>query len=228
MGQKEIHEGCIVRDNADPEKRGRLIVECPTIVTGESMGDWMEPIFNFVDSVNSCGTFFVPSVGSIVSVEIETGSEAQVNGLVPKWRCDIYPIDTVPDEFKENYPERRGWKTRSGHVMYFDDTEGQRVFQYTHPTGVEVYVDNDGNVTVHTLGADTIRLGSYGVTEHAVLGDAFFNHLEDMIEALRTYANDPMVQQVPGVQSACVSLVAACLAFVALLPSDLSVKVVLE
>lgn len=228
MGIKEVHEGCIVRDNADPQKRGRLIVECPTIVIGESLGEWMEPSFHFVDSKNSCGAFFVPDIGAIVTVEIESGSEAQVNGLMPKWRCDVYPTDTVPEEFKTNYPNRRGWKTKSGHVMYFDDSDGQETFQYTHPTGIEIQADKDGNVIIHTTNADSIKLGSASATQHALLGDNFRSHCNDLATAIQTYANNPAVQEVPGVMAACVALAAACGIFLAAVANDLSIKVVLE
>lgn len=228
MGIKEIHEGCIVRDNNDPQKRGRLIVECPTIVTGESLGEWMEPSFYFVDSQNSCGSFFIPSVGSIVSVEIESGSEAQANGLMPKWRCDVYPTDTVPEEFQTNYPDRRGWKTRSGHVMYFDDTDGQNQFYYKHPSGTEFYVDNDGKIVLATDGDSSIRLGSAAAVQRVVLGDIFTDDLDDLVTAIKNYANDPAVQEVPGVAPACIALVAACLAFIALHATHLSDKVVVE
>jgi hypothetical protein len=230
MGVKEVHEGCIVRDNNDPQKRGRLIVECPTIVTGESLGDWMEPTFHFVDSVNSCGSFFIPSVGSIVSVEVESGSEAQVNGLMPKWRCDVYPTDTIPTEFLENYPERRGWKTRSGHVMFFDDTDGEHVFQYTHPTGNEIYVEDDGTVTIHTTAASSIRFGSFAADEQAVLGNAFSTDLDVLVTALKTFVDAPAVQGIPGLLLLCQTLSNACQAFKVILAAktDLSDKVVLE
>lgn len=228
MGIKEIHEGCIVRDNNDPQKRGRLIVECPTVVTGESLGEWMEPSFHFVDSQNSCGAFFIPSVGSIVTVEIESGSEAQANGLMPKWRCDIYPTDTVPEEFQEHYPERRGWKTRSGHVMYFDDTEDDKQFYYMHPSGTEIYVNNDGKVIIATDGDSSIRLGSAAAVQRAVLGDIFTDDLNNLVTAIRTYASDPAVQEVPGVMTACINLALACTTFIALHANHLSQKVVLE
>jgi hypothetical protein len=228
MGIKEVHEGCIVRDNDDPQKRGRLIVECPTIVTGESIGDWMEPSFAFVDSVNNCGMFFIPSVGSIVSVEIESGSEAQANGLMPKWRCDVYPTDTVPEEFQENYPDRRGVATRSGHIFYFDDTDNTRELYYRHPQGTEIYVDNDGNTIIENDHDDSIYLGSATAIYHAVLGEAYFEHMRALIQALLNYASNPYVAQVPGVQAACADLVTACSAYLEAYPDDLSKKVLLE
>ena len=230
MGIKEVHDGCIVRDNNDPQRRGRLIVECPTIASGENMGDWMEPMFHFVDSVGTCGSFWVPNVGSLVSVEVESGSEAQVNGLRPKWRCDVYPTDTVPEEFRENYPERRGWKTRAGHLFYFDDTGGQLEFLYHHPTGSEINVDNDGKVTIATDGAGSIRFGSYLPLQQAVLGNDFCDHLKAAIDALNTYATNAGVLAVPGVAVACGQLALACSALSTLLGSyaDLSDKILLE
>lgn len=188
MPKKEYHEGCIIRDNDDPQKRGRLLVECPTIVSGETMGDWMEPCFHFVDSENSCGAFFVPSIGSMVTVEIEAEEGAEVNGLMPKWRCDIYPTDTLPDEFKENYPERRGWKTRSGHVLYFDDTDDDKVFRYTHPTGTEIVVNNDGGIELSPASGQSVFVGA-SADEPIVRGNKLHTYFTNLLAWLSSHTH---------------------------------------
>jgi hypothetical protein len=144
MPKKTIHTG-IITDNADPEKRGRLNIECPTIVSGDIM-EWVDPKFFFIDSSKNAGAFFIPNIGSQVEVEIEDEEDSQVNGLEAKWMCAVYPIGTVPEEFETNYPERRGWKTSAGHVFYFDDTSDQLTFQYTHPSGTEIKVNNSGDI----------------------------------------------------------------------------------
>lgn len=182
MPKKTIHTGVVV-DNVDPEKRGRLNIECPTVVSGDIM-DWVEPTFFFVDSANTAGAFFIPGVGSEVEVEIEDEEDSQTNGLEPKWRCALYPYGTVPDEFKENYPERRGWKTAAGHVFYFDDTENSMVFQYTHPSGTSVVVDNDGNIQLNAGSGKTVSIGT-DADEQLVRG----NILETFLTNLKNWAD---------------------------------------
>ena len=226
MPQKEYHTG-VVTDVQDPEKRGRICVSCPDLLSNDNL-EWLEPTFGFVDSSQTAGFFAVPNTGSQVEIEIDAEPDAEVNGLNPKWRCSIYPNNTVPAVFEENYPNRRGIVTAAGHVMYFDDTNGSCTLQYTHPSGAEIYVDNDGVVVIHTSGSNTIRLGSSGATEHALLGDVFTDHLDDLVTAIQTYANDPAVQEVPGVMTACVALATACLTFLVLHATHLSDKVVLE
>lgn len=182
MPKKEIHIG-IVTDNDDPDKRGRLTVECPTIVSGDVL-EWVEPIFSFVDSSKTAGSFFVPNIGSQVEVEIEAEEDSQINGLEAKWRCSLYPYGTVPEEFTENYPQRRGWKTSAGHVFYFDDTDDSITFQYTHPSGTEIKVDNDGNITLGAGSGKSVLVGS-DADEFIVRG----NILETFLNDLKSWAD---------------------------------------
>lgn len=150
MPKKEKHWGLVV-DNDDPEKRGRLIVQCDTIAEGDVL-EWIEPSFHFVDSDEQvqAGCFWVPNPGALVEVEIEAEDDSEANDLDPRWKCCLYPNDALPEVFKENYPQRRGWVTRAGHILYFDDTEGEHSFYYEHPSGAKITVDNDGNIRLDT------------------------------------------------------------------------------
>jgi hypothetical protein len=177
MSIKEYHHG-IVRRNDDPEKRGRLIIEAPSIVSGENL-PWAEPSFHFVDSVGNAGSFWIPNVGSVVEVEIEAEPDSEFTGLLPKWRCNVYPLGTVPPEFETNYPERRGWKTRAGHVMFFDDTEDERWFYYEHPSGAVFRVDDDGNIELKPPAGKSVLVGD-GADQALVRGDILKSFMDDM------------------------------------------------
>jgi hypothetical protein len=174
MPKKTKHSG-IVRDNDDPLKRGRLLVECPDLAYGQTL-PWAEPKMHFVDSSQNAGSFWIPNVQSIVEVEIEDEEDSEVTTLDPKWICDVYPEGTLPEIFQTNYPQRRGWVTAAGHTLYFDDTDGDLVFRYVHPTGTEIRVDNNGNVLIGN--PDSVY-----ATEHMVHGDI----LDTYLESLRTY-----------------------------------------
>jgi hypothetical protein len=173
MPKKKYHSG-IVRDNDDPLMRGRLMVECPDIAYGQTM-PWAEPKMHFVDSEMRAGAFWIPNINSVVELEIEDEEDSEANDLLPKWKCDVYPEGTVPEIFQTNYPQRRGWVTAAGHIMYFDDTEGQLIFKLIHPTGTELVIDNDGN----------IHIGSESNTEPLVHGTVLNTFLTD----LRTWLN---------------------------------------
>jgi hypothetical protein len=168
MPKKEKYWGVVV-DNQDPELRGRLVINCPDIVRGDVL-DWVDPGFHFVDSAHSAGAVWIPSVGSDVEVEIEAEDDSEVSSLEPKWICNIYPYGTLPEEFQTNYPNRRGWKTKSGHVLFFDDTEDNLEFRLIHPSGTNLVVDNDGNVQINAASGKNILIGD-GADQFLVRGD---------------------------------------------------------
>lgn len=218
MAIREVYTGTVT-DNNDPEKRGRVCVECPQVVAGDVL-EWVEPKFFFVDSDKNAGAFFVPNVGAQIEVEIESGSESQVSGLEPRWCCALYPLGKVPEVFQENYPNRRGWVTAKGHIFYFDDTDDQLIFQYTHPSGTEIYVDNDGKVRIVS---DDINLGDETATEHAVLGDALKADLDIYLTAEDTFVT--ALSAVPGMLAAAGVYKAAITALMNSLAGDLATKV---
>ena len=115
MAQKEYHTG-VVTDNQDSEKRGRLCVACPELLSNDTL-EWVEPTFTFVDSSKNAGFFAIPSVGSQVEVEIDAEPDAEINGLNPKWRCAIYPNNTVPTDFESDYPNRMGFVSGTGRIF---------------------------------------------------------------------------------------------------------------
>lgn len=177
----EKHTGTVV-DNDDPEKNGRLTISCPTVV-GNDVLEWCLPKFHFVDSANNAGAFWVPNVNSEVEVEISADEDAEVNGLEAKWICSVYPFGTVPTEFQQNYPQRRGWKTKAGHLLYFDDTDGENVFYYKHPSGTEIVVTNSGNIELKPTGTQSVLIGD-GADQQIPRG----NILDTFLDAFTLWA----------------------------------------
>jgi len=187
MPKKEKHWGIVV-DNEDPEKRGRLIVQCDTIAEGDVL-EWIEPSFHFVDSDDQvqAGCFWVPNPGALVEVEIEAEDDSEANDLDPHWKCCLYPNDAVPAVFRENYPQRRGWVTRAGHILYFDDTDGELSFYYEHPSGAKITVDNDGNIRLDTDAS--VYIGR-DANESIALGDTLKDLLSNMKIAYDSHTHE--------------------------------------
>lgn len=178
MPKREKHWGIVI-DNDDPEKRGRLTVQCDTIAEGDVL-EWMNPSFHFVDSSSDeqGGSFWVPNPGAIVEVTIEAEDDSEANDLDPQWKCSVYSQGGVPEVFQENYPKRRGWVTRKGHILYFDDTEDSLTFHYEHPSGAKITVDNDGNITLQT--SQKIYVGSDSADEPITRGNILKTYLNDI------------------------------------------------
>lgn len=134
---KETHIG-IVSDNVDPEKRGRIRVRCGTILKdGAVLPDWIEPMFPYLASSNktytSSGWFFIPDVGVAVEIELSSvSSRDEIAGMISfdagtiRWRACLFAQgqDDIHPEFLDNYPQRKGIVTSSGHALIFDDTPG--------------------------------------------------------------------------------------------------------
>jgi hypothetical protein len=186
MSRKEKHWG-VVTDNRDPERRGRLTIECPTVADGDVL-EWVDPTFHFVDSAHEAGSFWVPNVDSMVEVEIEAEDDSEATSLEPKWMCSVYPDGSIPEEFLQNYPERRGWKTRHGHLLYFDDTSGDQTFLYRHPSGTEIFVNNSGRIELKPAAGESVFVGD-GADQALVKGTNLFTYLDILVKWIELHVH---------------------------------------
>lgn len=155
MAIKEIHNAIVTR-NTDLDKgtslRGAVFFEAKTLFDGEFPIP-AEPCFPFA-SENGAGFFVVPKVGDEIEIEIEaddgTDDTTDIELPEPRWRCMVYSDAADIDErFKENYPNRSGWKTPSGHFLLFDDKEGEEFFELLSSKGHIIKMDDKkGNESI--------------------------------------------------------------------------------
>ncbi len=151
MAKKEVHNAIVTR-NTDPDQgvalRGAVFFNAPTLFDGE-YPEPATPCFPFA-SAGGAGMFFVPQVGDEIEVEIlvddGTFDTADVEVPEPRWRCMVYSSAAdIADEFKVNYTRRMGWKSNTGHIFLFDDTEGAELVGLAHKIGTLLQWDKDGN-----------------------------------------------------------------------------------
>lgn len=162
MATKEVHNAIVTR-NTDPDSgiagellRGGVFFNAPTLFEGEYPLP-AEPCFPFA-SVKGAGMFWVPQVDDEIEVEIlvddGTSDTSDVELPEPRWRCMVYsdPADIAP-EFKKNYGNRMGWKSNSGHILFFDDTKGEeRIEINTGGGGVDSTDETPGiSVSGHSI-----------------------------------------------------------------------------
>lgn len=153
----------VVTANEDPENRGRLRVACAALLGDEDseLPQWVEPLVSW-------GWFFIPDVGELIEIEVVTSSsedeqhgQMSIDNLAPRWKGERHygneegeaptPINT---DFLKNYGKRRGFATPGGHVLVFDDTDGDRSITLTWTNKDEersfMTFDKDGSFLVGT------------------------------------------------------------------------------
>jgi len=163
MSVKQTHNAIVTR-NTDPDLgvglRGGVFFEAPTIFDGEYPLPAL-PCYPYA-SANGAGFFFVPKVGDEIEIEIEMDDGSfdttDVELPEPRWRCMVYSTSAdIAEEFKKNYTKRMGWKTNSGHILMFDDTEGEERFELNTGKGHSIILDDKADspqiVIRHNSGA---------------------------------------------------------------------------
>jgi len=158
-----------VKDNQDPDKRGRLRLTVPSAL-GEAVTGWALPCVPF-GGLKDQGWFAVPEPGAQVWVEFEEGELSN-----PIWTGTFWQkAEDVPEEGALDEPTTRVFKTPSGHVLQFDDKEDEERFRLLHPSEAEWSIDPKGTVTFTDAADNTITLDAE--SNKLVLEDANGNTL---------------------------------------------------
>lgn len=181
--------------NEDDEQRGRVRVACAGLMGDEEseLPMWVEPAFDW-------GWFFVPDVGEIIEVELTSASEedehfgqASIDNLDIRWRGKRFfteaegtvgeedqdpEVDArkVHAEFLTNYGKRRGFATPWGHIILFDDTDGDHRISISHsaeqlPHGEQfedetkysrLEIEPDGSIKAQLIGKHVFHFQTEG------------------------------------------------------------------
>lgn len=148
---------CIIVSIDDPQKLGRVKVQHPGLF-GKDTSDWCYPSGMF-SGKDKC-LFSFPNIGDIVWLSFKNG-----NLQYPVWEYGMWAKDELPSEITEDYTNVDVWKTKSGLVLQFDNSNEN--IKIIHTSGLEIEL-TDGN----------IKLGS---TDHkAVFGDILQPELDKL------------------------------------------------
>ncbi len=155
-----------VADNADPEQRGRIKAYSPDL--GQSRTNfpdvWIDPAF--AGAGTSRGTFAPPEIGDCVRLFFATGEASQPIMYVGGW----HGSGEVPSELayaSNGYPERRGFVTRMGHAVSFNDESGSEEIRIAwHKASEADAARTDKSVTADRSSGETatITFNSSGIT----------------------------------------------------------------
>jgi hypothetical protein len=127
-------------------------------VTGDvEHPSWAEPVGLTMTPGPGYGSLDLPQKDDWVWVEFEGG-----NPNYPRWRPGWWGDSELPDPFKANYPDVRGFRTKAGHVFFVDDKDGK--FRFEHADGHLIEISKNG-VSVRGKDKDiAIAAGSGQVT----------------------------------------------------------------
>lgn len=141
----------VVKDNQDQEKLGRLQVSVPTIFPPDELVTARAAL--------PYGFFFVPENEAKVWIEFEGGD----TGL-PLWTGIQYVPGEWAPEAEADPPTKRVIKTASGHLIVFDDTEGEEKIEITDGVnGHVVTLDASGILVTDGVNGHALTLDSSGV-----------------------------------------------------------------
>jgi uncharacterized protein involved in type VI secretion and phage assembly len=151
------YRGFVV-DNADPDQRARLRLKVPSVLGDETTG-WALPCTPF-GGLPDQGFFAVPEVDAQVWVEFEEGDVSR-----PIWTGTFWQkAGDAPAEAALDPPTTRLLKTVAGHLLQFDDKEGEERFFLSHPKGAQVEIDKEGTVAVTDAKGAKLTLDAAGKT----------------------------------------------------------------
>lgn len=173
-----------VTDNKDPEGRGRIRLQIPTVL-GDVTSQWALPCFPFGGAKN-LGFFAVPPVDAQVLVEFLEGDISSPIWTGTFWR----ESEEVPEECKPDEPSVKLIKTDSGHVFLFEDKSGEEMvllksmaeaqlemnpkggLQLTDQKGATVFLDAEGGeLSVKDANGNEMVFSSSGISAKDASGN---------------------------------------------------------
>jgi uncharacterized protein involved in type VI secretion and phage assembly len=141
----------LVMDNRDPDGLGRVRVQLGW--QEEGSGYWARTAAPM--SGSGYGAWFLPEIGDEVLVGAEHGDPALLYVLGMLWNGKV----KAPANNDDGKNSLRLIKSRSGHQLLFDDTEGKPVLELKLADGKRVTLDKDG-VAVDDAAGNTIVIKS--------------------------------------------------------------------
>lgn len=143
-----------VRDNADPDKYGRVMVDYGWISGQEDTTPWIRCITPY--TMHHGGNFFVPEIGSDVLVAFEDGDMERpyVMGA----------FNTSPDQFcpdpawGDATPDIKAIRTISGHTIEFHDVDGSEHIRIYDKDEVNEIIFDPVNNELKIHSTETLKL----------------------------------------------------------------------
>ena len=146
-------QSAIVTENADPEGMGRIKVQFSWQRHMGMSTPWLRIVTPH--SGGDKGFHFIPEIGEEVLVGFEGG-----NAERPYVMGSLYHGGQRPDSWKTNQNDVKAIRTRSGHTLEFNDSDGAESITLTDKKGNLIIIDTAGeSITINALKDININAG---------------------------------------------------------------------
>ena len=146
----------IVTDNLDPENLGRVKVKYPWL-TEEHTSYWARQASPMAGPTR--GFYFLPEIDDEVLVAFEHGDIRRPYVIGALWNGKDTPVEDNAVAVQDAKVNRRTIKTRIGHTLLFDDTEGKGEIKLKTANKHELTLDDaNQNITAKTKSGHKVLL----------------------------------------------------------------------
>jgi len=166
----------IVKSNEDPQNRNRVIVYVPEVFGPTQSYALASP--RGIIAGKDYGFHYVPIVGETVIITFRRGDPR-----FPVWEPGFWAKDERPEEF--SHSEMVGFKSRSGHLVTFDDKEALIYIKHSDGTEIKIEVDklSFGRDVQVELTDDAMTIGK-DKKYHFTLAEELQDWLNDLVDIL--------------------------------------------
>jgi phage protein D/phage baseplate assembly protein gpV len=157
----------IVTDNEDPQGIGRVKVKLP-MLAADVQSDWARILTPSAGKER--GFYWLPEVGDEVLVGFEQGTHSAPIVLGCLWNGQDGPPKPNADVKDGSDVAKRMMKSRSGHIIQFDDTRGDEKVEIEDKTGNKiVFYCKDDKIIIESHGDIELKAGQ-GIKLSARMG----------------------------------------------------------
>lgn len=150
----------VVTDNSDPENLGRVKVMYPWL-SGDDTSYWARIAAPMAGSGR--GFYFLPEIGDEVLVAWEHGDIRWPFIIGALWNGVDKPVEGNSDAVQGSKVNHRIIKTRIGHTVLLDDTDGLGQMSLTTCSGHKAVLDDKNqNITLKTKMGHMVKLDDQG------------------------------------------------------------------
>jgi uncharacterized protein involved in type VI secretion and phage assembly len=175
-----------VVDNADPENRGRLRLQIPSVLGNDVVSGWALPCLPYGGAADQ-GFFFIPEKEACVWVEFEMGDLDYPVWVGTFWGKPGGQTEAPKPADAQSPPTRKIIRTLKGSSIEIEDKDGHEVFIIQYNDGSKkntVTMDKDG-MRVEDANGNNITLDQSGT----VIEDKNQNRIEMSASAINILPN---------------------------------------